>query len=306
MQDVVAPVSNITFDIEIALNNQIGSQMLPFPGMDKSGAAICTFFLTTVGCSKATACPFRHIKGEKTVVCKHWLRGLCKKGDDCEFLHEFDMTKMPECFFFSKYGQCNNKECPFLHIDPEQKVKDCAWYDRGFCRHGPNCKNRHVRRLICQNYLCGFCLDGPKCKFMHPTYDLPVADEKAKKFTAVVCHNCGESGHKSYHCTKQTSNTSMTISSISSVPAAGPTEFKPQTSRPAAGIPGSGYQYGRGTFHHNRQPRFGFTFKPDGEGNPNLENITCYKCGLKGHYANRCPKGDLAFLSNPTQLQGTT
>ena len=33
-------------------------------------------------------------------------------------------------------GQCNNKECPFLHIDPEQKVKDCAWYDRGFCRHG--------------------------------------------------------------------------------------------------------------------------------------------------------------------------
>jgi len=38
---------------------------------------------------------------------------------------------------FSLYvGQCNNKECPFLHIDPEQKVKDCAWFDRGFCRHG--------------------------------------------------------------------------------------------------------------------------------------------------------------------------
>lgn len=71
----------------------------------ESGAAICTFFLTNMGCSKSSACPFRHIKGEKTVVCKHWLRGLCKKGDDCEFLHEFDMTKMPECFFFSKYGK---------------------------------------------------------------------------------------------------------------------------------------------------------------------------------------------------------
>lgn len=49
-------------------------------------------------------CPFRHISGEKTVVCKHWLRGLCKKGDQCEFLHEYDMTKMPECYFYSKFG----------------------------------------------------------------------------------------------------------------------------------------------------------------------------------------------------------
>ena len=70
----------------------------------ESGAAICTFYLTS-GCSKATACPFRHVKGDRTVVCKHWLRGLCKKGDDCEFLHEYDMSKMPECFFFSKFGK---------------------------------------------------------------------------------------------------------------------------------------------------------------------------------------------------------
>ena len=33
-------------------------------------------------------------------------------------------------------GQCSNKECPFLHIDPEKKMRDCPWYDRGFCRHG--------------------------------------------------------------------------------------------------------------------------------------------------------------------------
>lgn len=33
-------------------------------------------------------------------------------------------------------GQCGNKECPFLHVDPETKRRDCPWYDRGFCRHG--------------------------------------------------------------------------------------------------------------------------------------------------------------------------
>ena len=31
---------------------------------------------------------------------------------------------------------------------------------------GPLCKNKHVRRVACQNYLYGFCLDGPNCKFV--------------------------------------------------------------------------------------------------------------------------------------------
>ena len=77
-----------------------------------------------------------------SVVCKHWLRGLCKKGDDCEFLHEYDMAKMPECYFFSKFGRCENRDCQYLHIDPNSKVKECPWYARGFCKHGPNCKSR--------------------------------------------------------------------------------------------------------------------------------------------------------------------
>ncbi|TFK05891.1 group 10 secretory phospholipase A2-like [Platysternon megacephalum] len=117
-------------------------------------------------------CPFRHISGEKTVVCKHWLRGLCKRGDLCEFLHEYDMTKMPECYFYSKFGECSNRECPFLHIDPASRIKDCPWYDRGFCKQGPLCKYKHTRRVMCVNYLAGFCPEGPKCKFMHPKADL--------------------------------------------------------------------------------------------------------------------------------------
>ena len=126
---------------------------------------MCEFYLRKA-CARSALCPFRHRSGDKSVVCKHWLRGLCKKGDLCEFLHEYDMTKMPECYFFSKYGRsrtsngntiiistntisffvltklfghvgvCNNKDCPYQHIDPKSKIKDCPWYDRGFCKHG--------------------------------------------------------------------------------------------------------------------------------------------------------------------------
>jgi len=38
--------------------------------------------------------------------------------------------------FFYILGECSNKECQYLHIDPESKIKDCPWYDRGFCKHG--------------------------------------------------------------------------------------------------------------------------------------------------------------------------
>lgn len=85
------------------------------------GAGICKFFLKGT-CQKGHQCQFRHSKSERSIVCKHWLRyysfqnfnmifvfsfycrALCKKGDACEFLHRYDLSRMPECFFFSKFG----------------------------------------------------------------------------------------------------------------------------------------------------------------------------------------------------------
>ena len=45
MNEIVAPVINIKFDLEDALRNQVGALPLPFPGMDKSGAAVCDFYV---------------------------------------------------------------------------------------------------------------------------------------------------------------------------------------------------------------------------------------------------------------------
>ena len=156
LAELVGGVEDDRFEIEDALEKQLGARPMPFPGMDstcldqlactchsssnicfsENKSSMCEFFMNGT-CSRGSHCPFRHVRGERTIVCKHWLRHLCKKGDDCEFLHEYDMTKMPICYFFQKFGECNNKDCQYLHVEADAlKVRDCAWYDRGFCKHG--------------------------------------------------------------------------------------------------------------------------------------------------------------------------
>ncbi|XP_072415172.1 putative cleavage and polyadenylation specificity factor subunit 4-like protein [Chiloscyllium punctatum] len=167
MQELVAGLQMMRFDFEIVLEQQRGIMDLPFSGMDRSSSAVCELFIKGK-CLKDQMCPFRHTCGDKNVVCKHWLRSLCKKGDQCEFLHEYDETKMPRCYFYSKYGECNKQECPFLHLNSRMQIPDCPWYDRGFCKYGPLCKNKHTRKIICENYLAGYCPEGTACKFSHP------------------------------------------------------------------------------------------------------------------------------------------
>ncbi|TPX35218.1 hypothetical protein SmJEL517_g02320 [Synchytrium microbalum] len=148
----------------------------------------------------------------KSVVCKHWLRGLCKKGDLCEFLHEFNLKKMPECWFFQRLGECTNPECQYLHIDPATKMKECTWYSRGFCIHGPQCRGKHVRKGVCQNYLTGFCPKGPECPFGHPKFEVHTLNavlapgeiqpqiRQHRSLDDVVCFKCGEKGHYANTC----------------------------------------------------------------------------------------------------------
>ncbi|XP_055378233.1 cleavage and polyadenylation specificity factor subunit 4 [Condylostylus longicornis] len=308
MEFLIASVDHLEFKIERDLNQQFGALPLPFPGMDKSTAAVCQFFNGVDGseCDKGASCPFRHIRGG-TIVCKHWLRGLCKKGDQCEFLHEYDMTKMPECYFYSRFNACHNKECPFLHIDPESKIKDCPWYDRGFCRHGPHCRHRHVRRVLCMNYLAGFCPDGHQCKYMHPRFELPPPPEIPKDQIVKrppTCHYCGELGHKASGCSKMPPEQKEATIRQEEARFKALSYFKQQHHREQQQI----YQQqlqganenGNNENHNDRSQSESKPPNPKPAPKP-LEEITCFKCGNKGHYANKCPKGHLAFLSNRNQ-----
>ncbi|EJK49944.1 hypothetical protein THAOC_31122 [Thalassiosira oceanica] len=78
----------------------------------------------------------------RTVVCRHWLRDLCMKGAACEFLHQYDLSKMPLC----RHGErCKVRDCPFRHINEADRL-ECVFYSQGFCIHGPFCRYRHVQR----------------------------------------------------------------------------------------------------------------------------------------------------------------
>lgn len=63
----------------------------------------------------------------RTVVCTHWLSGLCQSGSSCQWLHKLDKSKTSAC----KYGKsCRIRNCPFKHINLDEK-KECPFYKQG-------------------------------------------------------------------------------------------------------------------------------------------------------------------------------
>lgn len=138
--------------LEKRIKNELAGTALKLDP-DKS---ICKPFLTPSGCPRGSTCPLRHttpsaanyvvhptpstIQGR--TVCKHWLRGLCKKDAQCEYLHEYNLRKMPECYFFTRHGFCSSgDECMYLHITPRQRRPECRSYTAGFCRAGKHAQS---------------------------------------------------------------------------------------------------------------------------------------------------------------------
>jgi hypothetical protein len=78
--------------------------------------------------------------GRHTIVCRHWLRDLCMKGDKCDFLHQYDLARMPECAQWSKFGKCPDNDCDFRH---DTEKMECQKYKFGFCKLGSQCRMRH-------------------------------------------------------------------------------------------------------------------------------------------------------------------
>jgi cleavage and polyadenylation specificity factor subunit 4 len=168
---------------------------------------------------------------------------------------------------------------------------------------------------------------------MHPRFELPPAADLSKEMPKrpPVCHNCGELGHKASFCPKlppeqreaQMKADEMKYRQIALMKQQNPQynhhlqqkiqgqlreqqeneengiessqNHPPQmnpSGPPPMSMPPPGFQtHGPGQFHghqnHHHQPRAPFQPRK-------LEEVVCFKCGGKGHYANRC----YSFLNN--------
>eukprot|EP01018_Ginkgo_biloba_P033336 Gb_34616 [translate_table: standard] len=79
----------------------------------------------------------------RQTVCRHWLRGLCMKGEFCGYLHQYDKARMPICRFFARFGECREQDCVYKHT--HEDIKECNMYKLGFCPNGPDCRYRHQK-----------------------------------------------------------------------------------------------------------------------------------------------------------------
>lgn len=251
---------------------------------------VCRFWLKGT-CSKGQECPYRHSKGDKTIVCKHWLRGLCKKSDiNCEYLHIYDLSRMPLCHFYLTYGSCNNTDCPFVHQSGDDRDQECPWYARGFCKKGPHCRQKHTRKEACPDYLAGFCHLGPECRFAHPKWEI-ILPEKKNIYDELE-EDVDEESKEAL--TQQQNSQRRQFNNRNGPPQ-----------RYGGGPEQGGMGYNNSSSSSSNSNSFaaggGHMGGPTGPPRRNLATVTCNKCKQQGHYATHCPNPPAEGSSRPLQ-----
>ena len=130
---------------------------------DPSKKSLCLFFSRFGKCSRQSSCPFLH-DPEKIAVCSLFLRGTCKKPNECLFSHKTIPEKTPVCEYFLQ-GVCSRESCPYRHVNVGLDAGICKNFIRlGHC-YRQNCPRHHL--MVCPDFAKkGICVKK-KCSLRH-------------------------------------------------------------------------------------------------------------------------------------------
>jgi Zinc finger C-x8-C-x5-C-x3-H type (and similar) len=117
--------------------------------LDTWDIRVCKKYFTS-GCEEGEHCSLKHSSYIKEVVCKYFLMyGKCQKGSSCPFIHEILSQNLPECKNQTGNTKCMNPLCKFKHVT-EKEIKECVFYNLGFCKMGKFCKFKHQKKELCK------------------------------------------------------------------------------------------------------------------------------------------------------------
>jgi len=85
--DVVCEEWQYTFEFELAfpeqLRREVSTNPLRLAEQSEADGEICKFYLKG-SCMKGNDCPYKHHRGDKAVVCKHWYVIMIKRCPRCD------------------------------------------------------------------------------------------------------------------------------------------------------------------------------------------------------------------------------
>lgn len=79
-------------------------------------------------------------------ICKYLMLGSCKKGDNCEYLHSFDLINS-EMNSLTISSQSQNIPKKILSSSDKSKKRPvCYYFKKGYCYKGDSCKYYHPQK----------------------------------------------------------------------------------------------------------------------------------------------------------------
>jgi len=108
----------------------------------------------------------------KTRLCRFFKKGICKRGQACDFAHGREElgTERPE------FGNCDDEEDEVQDDEDDNsrrlKTHLCEYNRLSRCKFGASCRDAHhvddlLKTNVCVYYASGHCDFGRYCKYLH-------------------------------------------------------------------------------------------------------------------------------------------